>query len=158
MSRSLVSLLALVTILATGCGEVGLPIMEGSVPAPTLTDASSAQHQAAIDSFTDVIGLGLHDSVVLVEPSAEGSVKVALDGLTELELAQVAVALAAHDIQGEDLDAQLEAALDDLLLVREVKLPQGPGTWLLWTTDGVARGTLFEAGSAVQIGTVHKDL
>ncbi len=158
MSRSLVTLLALVTILATGCGEVGLPVMAGTVSAPTFADASNAQYQAAIDSFSDVVGLGFADSIALLEPSAEGSVQVALDGLTELELAQVAVALAAHDIQGVDLDAQLEAALDDRLFLREVKLPQGPGTWLLWTTDGVARGALFEAGSAVQIGTAHKDL
>jgi hypothetical protein len=158
MSRSLVSLLALVTILATGCGEVGLPVMAGSVPAATFTDTSSAQHQAAIDSFADVVGLGLVDAVVLVGSSSQGSIQVALDGLTEVELAQVAVALAAHDIQGVDLDAQLEAALDDRLIVREVDLPQGPGTWLLWTAAGVARGALFEAGSAVQIGTVHKYL
>lgn len=155
MSRSLVTLLALVVVLATGCGEIGLQDLGASDSSPTATSTSELRDVS--DSFSDVTALAMRDAKIKLDTSGESG--PTLEELSDLDLGRVAIALTAHDVDGEDLEAQIVGALDDdRMLAQPVELPRGPATWLLWTTDGVAFGALFAADSAALIGTAHKEL
>ena len=148
MSRTLVTLFALLSILATGCGEVGFPHAPEVQPPPMFQGTSAQQHQAAVEGFTDVIGLGLADAAVVLDGAHDVSVQ--LDELAPLDVARVAAAMDAFTVPGNDLDAQVEYAIGhDRVLARPVELVGGPAVWLTWQGAHAAHGALFDVDSSV---------
>ena len=156
MSRTLSPLFALFVLLATGCGQIGLQDLGASGPSDSFTGESVVAPADVAESFATA--LSHRDAKIKLDTSGVDP-SAAVEGLDDLDLSRVAIAFDAHGVQGEDLEAQIVGALDDdRLLAQPVVLPQGPATWLLWTTDGVVYGALFEADSAALLGTSHKGL
>lgn len=158
MSRTLVTLFALVSILATGCGEVGFPDAGEVAPPPMFTSMSTSQHEQLVDSFSEVVGLGLADAVVVLDVGTT-EIPTALDELAPLDAARLAAMMDTFAVPGLDLDTQVENALDDdRVLAEPVELPAGMATWYLFFGRDAVYGALFAEGSAVVVKGVSRPL